>query len=162
MACLSASFSQNPKSAETICPTSKTPSTKAAIPATMPAIGMPAPATAPATPAPPSVVAAAAAAEVLALATCAPAAWADNSVAMPAWAVPAEADLAAPAAPLALALICAACSAAAESSANAAPCALSPEAARVAVPSPGDGSVAFASAFLRASLHLTARPRWRS
>ena len=154
MACLSASFSQNPKSAETICPTSKTPSAKATIPATMPAIGAPAPAI----PAPPSAVAAAAAAEAPALAACAPTAWADISVAIPAWAVPVEADLAAPAAPLALTLICAACSAAAASSANAAPCALPPDAARVAAPSPGDGSVAFASAFLRASLRLTARP----
>ncbi len=62
MACLFASFSQNPKSAETICPTSKAPSTKATIPTAMPAAGAPAPAMAPATPAPPSAVAAAAAA----------------------------------------------------------------------------------------------------
>ena len=107
IACLLASFSQKPKSAETICPTSRAPSTKATIPATTPATGIPALAMAPATPAVPSAVAAAAAADAFALATWVPTAWADISAEAPA-AASAEAFVA-PAAPFDLARISAAC-----------------------------------------------------
>ena len=107
IACLLASLCQNPKSAETICPTSRAPRTNATTPVTTPATGMPALAIAPVVPAVPSAAAAAVAAEAPAPATCVPTVWADISTEAPA---AASADaLVAPAAPLDFARISAAC-----------------------------------------------------